>query len=101
MPLRFLPIAEVPRGTLARQQGERAIYALVDPRDTTVRYVGVTSSDLSVRLTQHLRRPTNSRTRQWFEELSAVGLQPEIHLLSAVQPDRWPLDRKAVDGVDT
>lgn len=66
------------------------VYALVDPRDGTVRYIGVTRTALAVRLERHLAAPTNARTRAWFLSLATAGVRPAIRLLGEVREDRWP-----------
>jgi hypothetical protein len=71
--------------------GPVAIYALIDPRDWTVRYVGMTG-DPGVRLSQHLadkRAPLPKR--EWIAELKSVNLQPLMVVLAraseAAAPD--------------
>ncbi len=61
----------------------RQIYALVDPRDGAVRYVGV-SKKVQARLAQHLSEIQNSK-RAWLSELKASGLSPEIKILETVE----------------
>lgn len=48
------------------------IYALIDPRDGAVKYVGQTKN-LSHRIACHRRPDSNSRLRKWTEELTAAG----------------------------
>lgn len=62
------------------------IYALIDPRDGTERYVGRTIVDLGVRLSGHLTeaRPKSdvySRKVAWLRDLIAAGLRPKVRLL--------------------
>lgn len=57
-----------------------AIYALTDPRDDKVYYVGQ-SSDPAKRLTQHIRRSTNDETRAWIDDLLSVGREPKMTVL--------------------
>ena len=64
---------------LSQGGGGWEIYALVDPRDETVRYVGVTSAGLEKRLRRHLLKPSNGGLRRWFSELA--GTPPSIRLL--------------------
>jgi predicted GIY-YIG superfamily endonuclease len=61
------------------------IYALVDPRNNSVRYVGYTRNALPARLSQHLRQAKHRagkgysyHTINWVNELVSVGLRPEI-----------------------
>lgn len=69
-----------------------SIYALIDPRNNAVRYVGQTIVPLEKRLSDHLSGPTNGKMRAWFKELREMGLRPLIQLLETV--DRKVLDRR-------
>ncbi len=53
------------------------VYALVDPRDGKLRYIGQTRQPLAQRLRGHLGRPASAVGR-WIEELRAADLQPQI-----------------------
>ena len=63
-------------------------YALIDPRDGAIRYVGRTVSALNIRLNSHIRTSvkgkSNSPKAQWIRELVSVGLSPVIRLLEEV-----------------
>jgi len=59
------------------------IYALVDPRDGLVRYVGKSDSPKN-RLTAHLRDANGSRKCEWLNELRAELLRPTLRVLQAV-----------------
>lgn len=86
MTTNFVELSRVP--VVSANNGRALkVYALVDPRDLTVRYVGVTNKSLQFRLDWHLRRPTNSRTRAWFSDLRRCGLRPEIVKLQNVVRD--------------
>lgn len=62
-----------------------AIYALIDPRDDTIRYVG-RSARPATRLSQHLR--TGSRAvRGWVSELRTLGLAPRQEILEYVSTE--------------
>lgn len=65
------------------------IYALVDPRDQTVRYIGITSKSLEQRLNEHLRSPSNHRTARWFGQLRASGQTPLIQGLASASYKDW------------
>lgn len=56
------------------------VYALVDPRDGLVYYVGQTANHLYLRLQDHLRRRHGDRTRkaEWLRELLDAGFDPQI-----------------------
>jgi len=50
------------------------IYALVDPRDMTARYIGQTSRPVE-RVQSHWTSPANNELRQWRDDLSAAGMR--------------------------
>jgi|SRR5215469_13316946 len=59
----------------------RPIYALIDPRDNTVRYVGI-RKDSQVRLRQHLYKYSDGkRLLAWLEEQDRLGLSPDLQIL--------------------
>ena len=64
------------------------IYVLLDPRDTTARYVGMTN-DITERFIQHLRMgEVNSEKNLWIHELKGQGLLPICRTLEVVQNER-------------
>lgn len=70
------------------------IYALVDPRDGRVRYVGK-ANDPARRMSLHvteLRRPyvaTNKAKLDWLSEVISAGLRPEVLILEEVISEAW------------
>lgn len=72
-----------------KSKGYRTIYALVDPADDCVRYVGMTTMKLAQRLAFHLKRATNDAMRRWFRELRTVNLRPVAVALEYVAEDEW------------
>ena len=72
------------------------VYALLDPRDNTIRYVGCTAKQLAHRLTDHLSSTGKAKRFRWIKELRALNLRPEIHLLEEVTVARR-LDAHAVE----
>lgn len=66
--------------------GTYQVYALVDPRDKTTRYVGI-SKDARSRLAQHMSEIEN-RKRAWLFDLKQQGLQPDIEILETVSSDQ-------------
>lgn len=68
-----------------------AIYALVDPRDGTCRYIGKTTNPAR-RQMQHekSRRRCNPHLRSWLVELRAYGHAPRLVVVDWVSPARWP-----------
>lgn len=79
----FVPWSSVP-ASQPHIQGPWLIYALVDPGDDCVRYVGMTSESLEIRLDGHIKQPTNRKMREWIAGLKAAGTTPLIRLLIAV-----------------
>jgi hypothetical protein len=71
------------------------IYALIDPRDGVVRYVGQAVNPHR-RLSGHLSRartnPT-SRAHRWLNELLAAGLRSQLEILQEVVDARSMADR--------
>ncbi len=61
----------------------RSIYALIDPRDTTVRYVGC-AVDVENRVSQHLKDRANTPKCKWLAELRHYGLTPDVEILEVV-----------------
>jgi hypothetical protein len=61
-----------------------SIYALIDPRNNAVRYVGLTVYP-DERLKQHIQGDGNIPKRQWISELSQLGLSPLMQTIETVQ----------------
>jgi hypothetical protein len=63
------------------------IYALTDPRNDEVRYIGQTKYRIN-RYTQHKRnRDDNAAKHEWIAELNALGLEPGCMILEEVDWD--------------
>lgn len=74
---------------LASFPGCVSIYALIDPRDETVRYVGKTTCP-ELRLIGHLESAgPETRKSRWLAELSGVCLRPRMVILDNVSAARW------------
>jgi hypothetical protein len=59
------------------------VYALVDPRDGCVRYVGLTGQALAARLKSHKASTAGSvAKRRWMAELRKGRLWPEMRVLA-------------------
>lgn len=56
------------------------IYALIDPRNETVRYIGQTCDPLS-RLSAHKSNKGNRQKMQWVQELRTQGYSPKMKIL--------------------
>lgn len=64
-----------------RRDGRTAIYALVDPRDCIVRYVGRSVSPWS-RFKAHLYSSNGSvLTTRWARRLRDLGLRPQLWIV--------------------
>jgi len=62
------------------------VYALVDPRDKLVYYVGITK-DVQRRYIEHtLRKEKNTEKAAWITELSTLGLSPTLEILHPLLP---------------
>jgi len=73
-----------------RWNGKRAfIYGLVDPRTNEIRYIGKTQQSPSTRLRAHMLDRSNCHRVHWLRELAALGLEPDIVLLEAIE-GAWP-----------
>ncbi len=74
------------------------IYALVDPRDTKVRYVGQTTRTLQARFQEHLNgglacNPSAAtRKERWIGQLGCLNLRPILRVLE--QPPLSALDAR-------
>lgn len=55
-------------------------------------YVGKTNN-LKARLRLHIRNPTSGGMRRWINELSKLGMKPEIETLEACEGNEW-VDRE-------
>lgn len=63
------------------------LYALIDPRDQTVRYIGVTGKPRT-RLHLHIRNQLPC-LKPWFEDLFYWGFAPEMHILQKISFSVW------------
>ena len=61
---------------------ESNIYALKDPRTGEIHYIGQ-SIDPEKRFGQHLADTTDTPKVQWLNQLSKLGLQPEMEILES------------------
>lgn len=67
----------------------RKIYALVDPRDGEIRYIGITKHALERRLREHVAqvaRQQRTAKDRWIGKLVVLGVMPDIVQLEAA-PD--------------
>jgi hypothetical protein len=61
------------------------IYALIDPRNNLIRYVGRTVR-MKVRLQQHLEEvAVNPEKTRWLRELKKQGLTPNMEILETLE----------------
>lgn len=79
---------------LNRNERQYQIYALIDPRDNTIRYIGK-SDDVKYRYYQHLHSIGGGRQeRQWIRELKILELVPALRILETI--DKNPNAHKLV-----
>jgi hypothetical protein len=71
------------------------IYALIDPRDNAVRYVGQTNEP-SNRFSQHItaKPEINLAKHQWIQELIAQGLEPRFEILECINVSPAVVDER-------
>ncbi len=65
------------------------IYALKDPRDGQIRYVGKTKQEPRKRFQGHLNEKRTTRKCRWFAALKAALLEPIILVLEEVPENEW------------
>lgn len=66
------------------------IYALVDPDDRTVRYVGMTRRHIYTRAAEHMRADqSRPEMREWVRGLRRDGKRPIVRTLGVASPDKW------------
>ena len=71
------------------------IYALIDPRDTTCRYVGMTN-DLTERFIAHISsREVNALKNMWMKDLKEQGYLPICRTLEVCEDERTAREREA------
>ena len=63
------------------------IYALIDPRDRSIRYIGQTD-DIERRYLEHTDRTENTTKGAWIADLRRLGTKPVIALLEQVENDQ-------------
>lgn len=65
------------------------IYCLQDPRDNSVRYVGLTKRSIDVRFQDHLNEAKRKQHPKdcWIQELYALNLKPHVLMLEEVERD--------------
>ena len=64
------------------------IYALVDPRDESVCYIGITDN-MPMRFKQHLREAGSITAKgMWLAELQRYGLRPAVRILEEIQIEK-------------
>jgi group I intron endonuclease len=67
------------------------IYALLDPRNNEVRYVGKTIQKVNYRYARHILDSSKLRTHKdyWIQSLLRENLKPVFIILEEVEGDRW------------
>jgi GIY-YIG catalytic domain len=65
------------------------IYALIDPRNGRIRYVGKTNQNLKSRLSAHILEKSKCHRCHWLDQLKAAGLKPLMAQLELVQTRTW------------
>ena len=69
------------------------IYALIDPRNDEIRYVGKTTQKVEARITAHMRDKSNCHRVHWLNELKRDGLRPDWIIrecIETIKEGGWP-----------
>lgn len=66
------------------------IYALIDPRDNQIRYIGITKKNLKSRLNNHYYKDArdNLAKRTWLNELTDLGMKALIEEIETVTEEQ-------------
>jgi hypothetical protein len=64
------------------------IYALIDPRDGQVKYIGKSNNPLQ-RLVNHYHDKNPNKKLNWILHLRDLGLKPELLILDEVPFEKW------------
>jgi hypothetical protein len=73
---------------LNAEEGTTFIYALIDPRDNEIRYIGKTSFPKQ-RLQGHMSMQRSKRMKNWIAELRDIGAIPVLSILETCRIDKW------------
>lgn len=67
-----------------------SIYALIDPRDQSIRYIGK-ANDPAKRLASHLKDSLHRDTPvyRWIRKLASAGMAPEMEVIVVCKLDDW------------
>jgi GIY-YIG catalytic domain len=77
------------RSQIEPEKRQWCIYRLIDPRDESVRYIGVTI-DPFVRYSCHLNGDRRYISRwNWLRKLGQLGLKPRFDIIESGFGDRW------------
>ncbi|SRR6266487_3906215 len=73
---------------------QHQVYALIDPRDNAIRYIGI-SDDTQYRFYQHLQCiGVGKREKQWIKELRRSGLRPVLRILETIDSRSTACERE-------
>lgn len=72
----------------------KTIYALIDPRDQAVRYIGATATP-EKRLRMHLSYSSRRIHQLWISALLSLNLKPLFHVLEETEDALWREREKA------
>lgn len=70
------------------------IYALKDPRDGAVRYIGK-ANDPSFRFRRHLRAVEGTHKANWIRQLRGLSLIPVLEILDEIPRSQWEFFERA------
>ena len=72
------------RTRISLKSQPRYIYALIDPRDNTPRYIGMTKN-VYFRLERHIKDKKTKDKAAWIAELEQLGMHPELEILETIE----------------
>lgn len=79
----------------AKKGKTHTVYALIDPRDNAVRYIGITH-DVYQRMRQHSRCiGDNEQKNAWIQELQDLQLMFHMHVIEQVSTVEKALERES------
>ena len=73
---------------LKPHEKEYQIYALIDPRNNSIRYIGM-SADTNYRFYLHIQQGGGKQESAWLRELRQLNLSPILKILETVDPNDY------------
>jgi len=71
-----------------KQNNTTFIYALVDPRNGDIRYIGK-ANNARLRFNSHMFDLARTKKTNWIKSLIKIGLKPELLIIDEVLISEW------------